>query len=82
MEASRNCFDDEVVEDDGELAAFKLFNPNFFDFAPCFDAIAVSSQALKKSERHLKAGEEQREILLEAGGRSGKRKRVRGVTRE
>lgn len=53
MVVSKNCFDDDVVEEDGELAALELFNPTLFDFAPCFDAIALSkpSQAFNTTNR-------------------------------
>lgn len=39
-EVSRNCLEDDVVEDDGEFAGFEPFNPNPFDFTLRFDAIA------------------------------------------
>jgi len=42
-EVSRNCMEDDVVEEDGEFAALVL-NPNPFDFALRFDAIANPSK--------------------------------------
>ena len=43
-EVSRNSFEDDVVEDDGEFAALEPLNPNPFDFALRFDAIAKPSK--------------------------------------
>lgn len=41
MEVSTYCFDDEVVEDDGDLATLVLTEPKVFDFGPCLDAITT-----------------------------------------
>lgn len=54
MDVSTKCLEEDVVEDDGELAAFELLNPNLLDFAPCFDAIAFFSQALNTTKRWVR----------------------------
>ena len=37
-EVSGNCFDDDVVDDDGDFNALELA---FFDFDPCLHSIAA-----------------------------------------
>lgn len=46
IDVSKYCFEDDVVEDAGELAALE---PNFFDLGPCFDAITTRSQSFNTS---------------------------------
>lgn len=48
---SRYCFEDDVVEDEGELAAFELLKPNFFNLDFCFDAIRTSSQSFNQKNK-------------------------------
>jgi len=53
-DVSRNCLEDDVVEDEGELAALEPLNPNLLDFTPGFDAIASSPQSF--NYEHNKQG--------------------------
>lgn len=46
MDVSTNCLEDDVVEEERELAAFELIELNLFDFDPCFDAINEPTQNL------------------------------------
>jgi len=53
-DVSRTCLEDDVVEEEGELAPFKPLNPNLLDFTPCFDAIATPPQTF--TDKHNKQG--------------------------
>lgn len=53
-EVSRNCFEDDVVEDVGEFAALEPLDRNPLDFALRFEAIAITpshnSQTVQKQQ--------------------------------
>lgn len=48
IDVSRKCFEEDVVEDEGEFAAFKVLEPVLLDFDPCLDAIIAPIQFFNK----------------------------------
>lgn len=54
MDVSRKCFEEDVVEDEGELAGFELLGGNFLGFDLCLVDIIASNQFFCTLKRKTK----------------------------